>query len=155
MATARLPLLALRLRDIERFGGDWRRARDVVEKVLMVDPTYEAKVLSQPVPTLAKTRSPRKGKEGGSDSHEGVLGHFLLSVAFEEDLAGLFFAECPRAAPPPPEEQLSVERLSLHIERFKVRSWSGAPGCDILLCPPADSHPGTPTPLSMALQVRV
>jgi hypothetical protein len=148
-------LLALRLRDIERFGGDWRQAIDHVEKVHvppfpahkacscpdawliptylccghvhhhrqvpMFDPAYEAKVLSQPVPSLAKTKPPRR--DGAADS-DGELGHFLLSVAYEEDVHGLFLSDQPRAAPPPPEEQLSVERLGLHIERFKVGSLS-------------------------------
>jgi hypothetical protein len=83
----------------------------------MFDPAYEAKVLSQPVPSLAKTKPPRR--DGAADS-DGELGHFLLSVAYEEDVHGLFLSDQPRAAPPPPEEQLSVERLGLHIERFKV-----------------------------------
>jgi len=87
----------------------------------MFDPAYEAKVLSQPVPSLAKTKPPRR--DGAADS-DGELGHFLLSVAYEEDVHGLFLSDQPRAAPPPPEEQLSVERLGLHIERFKVGALS-------------------------------
>jgi hypothetical protein len=51
-----------------------------------------------------------------------------MSVAFEEDMQGLFLSSDPRTAPAAPEEQLSVERLTLHISRFKavigmISSW--------------------------------
>ena len=126
VATARMSLLAMQLRDIEHFNGNWKLARDHVDKIPMFDPSYEAKVLSQPVAPLSSTQKskvPPKAKKGGEavggGDLEGELGHFLVSVAFEEDLKGLFLNGAPREAPPAPEEQLSVERLGLHIERFK------------------------------------
>ena len=125
VATARIPLLALQLRDIEHFNGNWKLAKDHVDKIPMYDPSYEAKVLSQPVAPLSSTNKSKlppktkKGEAAGGGDLEGELGHFLVSVAFEEDLKGLFLSNAPREAPPAPEEQLSVERLGLHIERFK------------------------------------
>jgi hypothetical protein len=45
-------LLALRLRDIERFGGDWRQAIDHVEKVPAPVPPS---LLTRPVLVLVLT----------------------------------------------------------------------------------------------------
>ena len=48
----------------------------------------------------------------------GEVGHLLVSIAFEEDFKGLF-SGATRRAPSPPEEAMSMERLSAHISRFQ------------------------------------
>ena len=51
----------------------------------------------------------------------GEVGHFLVSIAFEEDMKGLFTGDSTvvRRAPLAPEEPMSMERLSVHISRFQ------------------------------------
>jgi hypothetical protein len=51
----------------------------------------------------------------------GEVGHFLVSIAFEEDMKGLFTGDSTivRRAPQAPEEPMSMERLSVHISRFQ------------------------------------
>ena len=48
------------------------------------------------------------------------MGYLSVKIAFEEDVTSLFLSSIPRAAPNSPDELLSVERLSQHIERFKA-----------------------------------
>ncbi len=48
------------------------------------------------------------------------IGYLSVKIAFEEDVTSLFLSSIPRAAPNSPDELLSVERLSQHIERFKA-----------------------------------
>lgn len=49
------------------------------------------------------------------------MGHFLVSLGFEEDFSGLFTGDSTRlrSAPKGPEEPMSMERLSVHIARFQ------------------------------------
>ena len=46
------------------------------------------------------------------------IGYLVANVSFEEDIKGLFLSEKVHLAPDSPQEQLSVERLSAHINRF-------------------------------------
>ena len=54
-------------------------------------------------------------------SFTGVVGHFLVSLGFEEDVSGLFTGNSTqlRLVPEGPEEPMSMERLSVHISRFQ------------------------------------
>ena len=56
-----------------------------------------------------------------SISFTGVVGHFLVSLGFEEDVSGLFTGNSTqlRLVPEGPEEPMSMERLSVHISRFQ------------------------------------
>ena len=85
-------------RDVDQQRSDWRNPR--VERYSMKDP--------------GETKT---------------IGHFSMRVAFEENLDGLFLDGCNliEAADSPPE-QLSVQRLGVHIARFSaiiglINSW--------------------------------
>lgn len=47
------------------------------------------------------------------------IGHMTVKILFEEDVKSFFMSSNPRLIPNSPDESLSVERLSQHIERFK------------------------------------
>lgn len=53
-------------------------------------------------------------------SDEEPVGYITAILQFEEDINGLFTSAQPRLAPIGPEEELSVERLRLHIGRFQA-----------------------------------
>ena len=46
------------------------------------------------------------------------IGYLVANVSFEEDTNGLFLSDKVHLAPDSPQEQLSVERLTVHINRF-------------------------------------
>ncbi len=48
------------------------------------------------------------------------IGYLSVKIQFEEDITSLFLSSMPRIASNSPDEVLSVERLSQHIERFKA-----------------------------------
>ena len=94
VATGKVSLLSLRLRDVERFQGDWRAALQQVEKLSMVSPSYEAAVLSQlprddgdpngkaAVKTAASANEGKLEGDAGVSTNEGlhsvsIINHFL------------------------------------------------------------------------------
>ena len=48
------------------------------------------------------------------------IGYFKVSISFEEDVKNFFLSLTPKLAQSSPEETLSIERLSRHIDRFKL-----------------------------------
>jgi hypothetical protein len=48
------------------------------------------------------------------------IGYFNVSISFEEDVKNFFLSLTPKLAQSSPDETLSIERLSRHIDRFKL-----------------------------------
>ena len=53
-------------------------------------------------------------------SDKDPIGHVIAKLQFEEDVVGLFTGGKPHLAPEGPAEELSVERLRIHIGRFQA-----------------------------------
>ena len=91
VGTCYTSVYALGLRDADIYNNDWKITKE--EKYFIRD-------------SLQSDKEP--------------VGYITAVLQFEEDIAGLFTSAHPRLAPVGPEEELSVERLRLHIGRFQA-----------------------------------
>ncbi len=57
---------------------------------------------------------------GKTEHDKETVGTFNLRIRFQEDVHGLFTSGTPHDAQVAPEEELSVERLRIHIARFQA-----------------------------------
>jgi len=55
-----------------------------------------------------------------ANNEKEEIGYFNISISFEEDIKNLFLSLTPKVAQTSPDETLSIERLSRHIDRFKL-----------------------------------
>lgn len=55
-----------------------------------------------------------------ANNEKEEIGYFKISISFEEHTKNFFLSMTPKLAQTSPDETLSIERLSRHIDRFKL-----------------------------------